>query len=361
MGVVRWLRPLRPEATRTTDRAAGTRWSDSVRCPWASARFRVRTDRSSRSSSRTRARCSCGIPSTWATPRPRGGPGAALYATAGRAHPAPPPGRRVVALREVVGMPHPGHPGDSEYGECRRRRCLGCDPPAIDARSAVLGRIGRLGRWRRLRVAAGRRDLIGACARGTHHCLVRPPGRDALTCPVRAEEVQRCSSMTQLHRTARVTGGVDTHSETHHAAVLDRLGGTWATGSSRPPPAGYRALLRWMRAHGQLAAGRGRRHRLLRRRAWLRHLHRGRCRGGRGRPPGPADRARADGKSDPIDAYAAARPRWPAPATVVPKTRDGIVEAIRILRVTRRGAVKARTQTINQLKSLLRHRPGRAP
>ena len=38
---------------------------------------------------------------------------------------------------------------------------------------------------------------------------------------------------------------------------------------------------------------------------------------------------------------------------VIPKARDGIVEAIRMLRVTRRGAVKARTQTTNQLKSLL--------
>jgi transposase len=39
--------------------------------------------------------------------------------------------------------------------------------------------------------------------------------------------------------------------------------------------------------------------------------------------------------------------------TTVPKAGDGIVEAIRTLRVTRRGAVKARTATINQLKALL--------
>jgi transposase len=62
---------------------------------------------------------------------------------------------------------------------------------------------------------------------------------------------------------------------------------------------------------------------------------------------------RAQGKSDPIDAYAAARAALSATRTTVPKIGDGIVEAIRALRVTRRGAVKARTQTTNPLKSLL--------
>lgn len=37
----------------------------------------------------------------------------------------------------------------------------------------------------------------------------------------------------------------------------------------------------------------------------------------------------------------------------VPKTRDGAVEAIRVLRVARSSAVKARTQTTNQLNALL--------
>jgi transposase len=62
---------------------------------------------------------------------------------------------------------------------------------------------------------------------------------------------------------------------------------------------------------------------------------------------------RARSKSDPIDAYAAARAALSGAHVVVPKVRDGIVEGIRMLRVTRRSAVKARTQTINQLKSLL--------
>jgi transposase len=59
------------------------------------------------------------------------------------------------------------------------------------------------------------------------------------------------------------------------------------------------------------------------------------------------------GKSDPIDAYVAARSALTGTRSGRPKSRDGAVEAIRVLRVARRGAVKSRTQTMNQLKALL--------
>jgi transposase len=62
---------------------------------------------------------------------------------------------------------------------------------------------------------------------------------------------------------------------------------------------------------------------------------------------------RQRGKSDPIDAEAAARAVLAGTATAVPKRRDGIVESIRALRTARSGAVKARTAAINQLKALL--------
>lgn len=52
-----------------------------------------------------------------------------------------------------------------------------------------------------------------------------------------------------------------------------------------------------------------------------------------------------------IEAYAAAV--LAGRATGTPKNRDGAVEAIRGLRVVRASAVKARTQTINQIKSLI--------
>ena len=59
------------------------------------------------------------------------------------------------------------------------------------------------------------------------------------------------------------------------------------------------------------------------------------------------------GKSDPLDAEAAARAVLAGEAVGEPKTGDGRVEMIRALRSARRSAVKARSQAANQLQSLL--------
>jgi transposase len=151
--------------------------------------------------------------------------------------------------------------------------------------------------------------------------------------------------------TRAVTGGADTHGETHHAAVIDEIGRELGDAEFPATPAGYRALLAWMRGFGKVqrigvegtgAYGAG----------LARHLRK------EGLTLVEVDRAdrktrRSKGKSDPIDAYSAARAALSGAATGNPKTRDGLVEAIRSIRVARRGAVKARTQTMNQLKGLL--------
>jgi transposase len=62
---------------------------------------------------------------------------------------------------------------------------------------------------------------------------------------------------------------------------------------------------------------------------------------------------RARGKSDPIDAEAAARAALNGLATAVPKAHTGVVEAIRVLLVARRGAVQARTAAINTLHHMI--------
>jgi transposase len=62
---------------------------------------------------------------------------------------------------------------------------------------------------------------------------------------------------------------------------------------------------------------------------------------------------RDQGKSDPIDAYAAARAAASGRASGTPKARTGDVEAIRVLRVARTGAVRARAKALTQLKSLI--------
>jgi len=61
---------------------------------------------------------------------------------------------------------------------------------------------------------------------------------------------------------------------------------------------------------------------------------------------------RRRGKSDTVDAEAAARAVLNGDASVIPKTGDGAVEALRQLRVARSGALKARTAAANQLHSL---------
>ncbi len=151
--------------------------------------------------------------------------------------------------------------------------------------------------------------------------------------------------------TGPVTGGVDTHGQTHHAAVLDPLGRQLGDREFPTTPAGYRALLNWLRGHGELERvgieGTGTYGAAL-----TRQLR------GAGVVVVEVDRPdrkarRAKGKSDPLDAYAAARAALAGSASGCPKTRDGRVEAIRSLRVARSSAVKARSQSTNQIKALL--------
>jgi hypothetical protein len=59
------------------------------------------------------------------------------------------------------------------------------------------------------------------------------------------------------------------------------------------------------------------------------------------------------GKSDPLDAYAAADAVLSGRAVRVPKAGDGIVESIRALHLVRGGAVKSRTACINEMKALV--------
>jgi transposase len=148
-----------------------------------------------------------------------------------------------------------------------------------------------------------------------------------------------------------VTAGVDTHGETHHAAVIDPLGRHLADREFPANGTGYQQFLAWLRSHGTVTAvgveGTGAYGAEL-----ARHLR------GAGLVVVEVDRPdrkvrRMKGKSDPIDAYAAATAVASGRATGTPKTRDGIVEAIRSLRVARRSAVKARTQAINQARQLV--------
>ena len=66
---------------------------------------------------------------------------------------------------------------------------------------------------------------------------------------------------------------------------------------------------------------------------------------------------RRHGKSDEADAEAAARATLARDAVGTPKSQDGSVEVIRILRIERRSAIQARTQAANQLHAVVSTAP----
>jgi transposase len=149
----------------------------------------------------------------------------------------------------------------------------------------------------------------------------------------------------------RVTVGVDTHRDIHVAAARDQLGRRIATTLIPTTPAGYQQLLGWARQLGEIAAfgieGTG-----CYGAALARYL---RAQGIRVVEVNRPDRAarRRQGKSDPVDADAAARAVQAGDQTGAPKAGTSTVEMLRVLRVARQTALKARTQATNALRALL--------
>jgi transposase len=151
--------------------------------------------------------------------------------------------------------------------------------------------------------------------------------------------------------TREVTGGIDTHGDTHTAAALDATGRLLGHHQFPATPTGYTALLDWLRTFGPVvlvgvegtgAYGAGLTHYLRGAGITLVEVDR----------PDRSTR-RQHGKSDPIDAQAAAHAAQSGRATGVPKHRDGQVEATRVLRIARRSAVDQRAHTQTRIKSLI--------
>jgi len=157
--------------------------------------------------------------------------------------------------------------------------------------------------------------------------------------------------MAKKAKKLRVAGGVDTHHDTHHAAVVLMNARRLADAEFPATAAGYADLLAWMRGFGRLCAvgveGTGSYGAGL-----ARHLRGQDVRVIEVSRPDRRQR-RAKGKSDPLDAYAAAEAVLAGRATTVPKAGDGIVESIRALHMVRAGAVKARTACTNEMRALL--------
>ncbi len=144
--------------------------------------------------------------------------------------------------------------------------------------------------------------------------------------------------------------GVDTHADTHHAALITQTGQHLADRQFPADPAGYDRLREFITAHGPLdrvgvegtsSYGAGLTSSLLSAGLDVVEVIR----------PQRAQRRR--GKSDPIDDFAAAAATLDGEFLPVPKTPGGIVDAIRPLLIARRSAIKARGDAIRQIKSIL--------
>lgn len=148
-----------------------------------------------------------------------------------------------------------------------------------------------------------------------------------------------------------VVGGIDSHAEVHVAAVLDELGALLATASFPADGEGYERLAGWLAGHGPVVGvgiegtgsyGAGVARFLRSQGVTVHEVTR----------PDRSTRRRV-GKSDVIDAEVAARAVLAGRALAIPKSRDGAVEAVRVLRVARRSAVRARTQAHHQITALI--------
>ena len=148
-----------------------------------------------------------------------------------------------------------------------------------------------------------------------------------------------------------VVAGVDTHKDTHHVAVLDLVGRVLADRAFPVTSTGYRQLLDWVADFGVIESfgieltdsyGAG----------LTRYLT------GRGLPvlqvttTDKAARARR-GKTDRLDAIAAAQKVLAGLARAIPKDTTGSIEAIRMITIVRDSAVKDRTRAINQFQALI--------
>ena len=157
---------------------------------------------------------------------------------------------------------------------------------------------------------------------------------------------------SMAHPTSDVIIGVDTHSEVHIAAAFTSdLGRPLGHLEIATTPAGYRRLLTWARSlspvvtfavegTGSFGAG------------LARFLRDAGCTVIEVNRPNRQARRR-NGKSDPVDAEAAARAVLSGEATCLAKDDTSRVGMIRSLRVARRSAIKMRSQVCLQMQALL--------
>lgn len=148
-----------------------------------------------------------------------------------------------------------------------------------------------------------------------------------------------------------VVGGVDTHKDLHVAAVVDHQDRVLGTRSFASTRQGYRQMLAWMRSLGDLqrvgvestgSYGAG----------LLRFLQQAGVTVLEVTAPDKQDR-RKRGKNDDLDAQNAAHAAFSGQRTVTPRSRDGMIEALRVLVACRKTAVTARRIALQMIHNTI--------
>lgn len=148
-----------------------------------------------------------------------------------------------------------------------------------------------------------------------------------------------------------VIAGVDTHKDTHYAAVITATSQRLGAAEFRTTPAGYEALAVFIAGFGALAKvgvegtgsyGAGLTRHLTATGVTVLEVL---------RPTRQVRRMR--GKSDEIDAYAAAETALAGTNCSTPKDRNGHAEAARVVSIARRSAVTGRKDAMLQIRDVL--------
>src|SRR6516165_3619195 len=148
-----------------------------------------------------------------------------------------------------------------------------------------------------------------------------------------------------------VVGGVDTHKDLHVAAVVDELDRVLESRCFATTRQGYKQMLTWMRSFGQLRRigveatgtyGAG----------LLRYMQNAGVEVLEVTTPDTHDR-RKRGKNDDLDAQNAAHAAFAGKRTVTPRSRDGMVESLRVLKACRKTAVAARRIALQMIQNTI--------
>ena len=149
----------------------------------------------------------------------------------------------------------------------------------------------------------------------------------------------------------RIVGGVDTHKDLHVAAVVDEQDRVIGTRSFATTRQGYRQMLAWMRSFGELqrigiestgSYGAG----------LLRFMQQAGIAVLEVTTPDKQDRRRR-GKNDDLDAQNAAHAAFAGQRTVTPRSRDGMIESLRVLMACRKTAVSARRVALQMIHNTI--------